>query len=456
MKSIRSQLILWQIGALLLTGGLACLLTYLLAWSAFNQVRDYGLEQIAYSVMRHDTQELLDTPSTNTDSPDSREESQDLGQFVSQIWSRDGRLIYASHSDTGPGLQTSGLHHPTWHQQSWTTITLQDGDRWIQVATTAEHRWRTFAQMAPWLALPLVLLTALLTWLIRSTVQRGLEPLNHLRQALLNRQATQLTPVATLGMPEEVEPLASTINQLLGKVDHLLMQQKQLLADVAHELNTPLAAIKLQAQLARRLPLQQQAAAWDELDAGITRAIHLVSQLLDMARFESGARPADIRTLHLSQVAREAVLQLSPLADARQADLGLACLHDPCVQGEPAALRVLLENLIDNALRYSPTGAQVDVMIDQHSGHALLQVSDNGPGIPDAHKPKALERFARLRPSDTLGSGLGLAIARQIVEQHQGTLTLLDAPGGGLCVHISLPAVTCSDEAHATAHPAYQ
>ena len=441
MSSIRSRLLIWQIGALLLASLLASALTYDLAWRGFNRLRDYGLEQIAYSVMRHDTQDWLDdTPEAPNSASKDEYNLDDKGQFVSQIWTSNGQLIYSSMEGTGPPLQAPGLRRLQWNGTHWRTFTLPDGDRMIQVATTTEHRWTAFAEYAPWLLAPMALLLALLTFLIRATVKGALSPLERLRHELGTRDAALLSPMDANNMPDEVRPLVDTLNQLLAKVDHLLTAQRQFLADVAHELNTPLAAIKLQAQLAQRAQQDHKPASLDELHAGIERAVHLVAQLLQMARLEPDAQHTQKTTVDLTHLARDRIMAFSAQADELDIDLGLDATDSPiCVSGDPNALRVLLDNLIDNALRYTPRGARVDVLLQQTYEQTILAVVDNGPGIADADKPQVLERFVRLRPADTTGSGLGLAIVRQIAQQHQAELTLTDTPGGGLTVRITWP-----------------
>lgn len=449
MNSIRARLLIWQIGALLLTSLLASALTYEMAWRGFNRVRDYGLEQIAYSIMRHDTQDWLD------DAPDAQDAtrgdgatsttrdsdpSEDLGQFVSQIWAPNGRLIYSSLTDTGPPLQQPGLHRANWDGTNWRIFTLVDRDRMIQVATTTEHRLTAFSEFIPWLLAPLGLLLVLLGFFIRTTVTGALSPLRQLRSELQSRDVTQLTPVDLADMPEEIVPLVETLNQLLAQVDNLLATQRQFLADVAHELNTPLAAIKLQAQLAQRVLSQSDEGALDELQAGIERSVHLVAQLLQMARLEPDARKSEPTAVDLGRLARDRVTAFSAQADQRDIDLGLEASPVEPVMGDPNALRVLLDNLIDNALRYCPKGARIDVRVTPATGLTVLEVADNGPGIPDSDKSRVLERFVRLRPADTTGSGLGMAIVRQIAEQHQATMQLLDTPGGGLTVRVELPS----------------
>lgn len=455
MKGIRQRLLIWQITALVITGVLASVLTYQMAWSGFNRVRDYGLQQIAYSVVRHGvrtpptkpnappptapaaepaTGASAATPSESDDDAASGDPAEDLGQFVSQIWSPKGKLIYSSIDDTGPPLQEAGMHIVDWDGESWRVYTLPDRNQVVQVAVSAAGRANRFSAMVPWLLVPLALLVLVLALLNHTTVTRALAPLDALGRDIGRREVSQLHAVQTQSLPEELVPLGEALNQLLARVEALLSGQRRLLADAAHELNTPLAAIKLQAQLARRATEQQREAALDELDQGIERATHLVAQLLQMARLEPEAREREPTGVRVDTLAARVVAALSAQAEARDIDLGLERSDVAEVWGDAPDLRALLDNLVENALRHAPPGSRVDVKVEKTDQTVALEVSDNGPGIAPEDRERVLQRFVRLNPQDSTGSGLGLAIVARIVEQHGGTLTLTDSPAGGLRV----------------------
>ncbi len=470
MNSIRHRLLFWQISALLVTAALISLLTYELAWRGFRQVRDYGLEQIAYSVVRHSARPRVPKPAVApatdassdtqaqtlgdaTDAPDETGESDeadsasDQGQFVSQIWRPNGDLVYSSHADGGPPMQADGFHRVRWNGEDWRVYSLTDKGQVVQVAATSANRASGFAELVPWLMVPLVLLVLLMGVLIHTAVSGALLPLERLRRDIGQRDVEELHAVDTAELPAELQPLANTLNQLLARVDSLLQGQRLFLADAAHELNTPLAAVKLQAQLARRAGEQDRLQALDELDQGIARATHLVAQLLQMARLEPEACTRQPEVLRLDQLAAKAVAVHSAAADARQIDLGLAPSAPASVRADPADLRVVLDNLIDNALRHTPVGSRVDVQVRTHEGEAELTVQDDGAGIPADAREQVLERFVRLNPQDATGSGLGLAIVAQIVRQQHGRLQLLDSPTGGLCVRVWLPLADAAGSA---------
>jgi signal transduction histidine kinase len=449
LNSIRQRLLLWQIGALLVTGVLVSVLTYLLAWNGFNRIRDYGLEQIAYSVVRHGVKPALVRPlmtpapevaprdqSTASDTEDNGEAVEDLGQFVSQIWDDTGQLVYSSLDNVGPPLQPTGFHVVRWEDEDWRVYTVADRRQLVQVAVTSANRAQGFADLVPWLLVPLGLLVLLLSLLIHAAVTQALLPLDQLGREIGRREVNDLHAVATHELPDELQPLASALNHLLARVDQLLSGQRQFITDVAHELNTPLAAVKLQAQLARRVSAEERSAALDELDQGIARATHLVAQLLQMARLEPDLAQRQNEVVRLDQLASQVVVAFSAQAEAHHIDLGRVGNQSATLVGDPAELRVLLNNLVSNALRHTREGSRVDVRVTQAGEEVRLEVSDNGPGIAPDQRQAALQRFVRLNPLEGHGSGLGLAIVSRIVQQHQGHLTLDETPGGGLTVHV--------------------
>ncbi len=429
MNSIRGRLLLWQISALLLTGFLASAITYLLAWDAFNRIRDYGLEQIAYSVVRHGVQYDNDEEVRN-----------DHGQFVSQIWASDGSLFFSSLNDVGPPRQEPGLHILSWENTEWRVYTLKEGGLTIQVATTSANRARRFATIAPWLLLPMGVLVVVLGLLIRAAVTRALAPLEQVRGEIGQRGVQSLHALDSRSLPDEVAPLVETLNDLLVRLDQALVSQRRFIADAAHELRTPLTAVKLQAQIARRADNEaEREAALTQLSSGVDRAAHLVDQLLGMARLEPAARQAVFAPLALDALVKRTVADVSTLAEARDIDLGVGECAALTLTGQTESLRMMLGNLLDNAVRYTPSGGRVDVELREQGGMAQLSVSDNGPGIPAAERERVFGRFQRLAGAEIPGSGLGLAIVKQVVDLHGGQITLDDAPGGGLRVEVRLP-----------------
>lgn len=429
MNTIRGRLLLWQISALMLTGLLVSVITYLLAWDAFNKLRDNGLEQIAYSVVRHGVQY-----------DDDEEVRNDRGQFVSQIWAADGSLFYSSIDDVGPPQQPPGLNVIEWKGTDWRIYALKEGGLTIQVATTSASRARRFAAIAPWLLLPLVVLVVVLGLLIRAAVGRALAPLEQVRAEIGQRGVMSLHALDARGMPDEVAPLVEALNGLLVRLDQALVAQRRFIADAAHELRSPLTAVKLQAQIASRANTEnEREAALAQLSGGVDRAAHLIEQLLHMARLEPSARQAAFAPIALDVLIKQVVANFSTQAEARDIDLGVGACAALSLTGQADSLRMLLGNLVDNALRYTPAGGRVDVELGVDNGNVVISVSDSGPGIPAAERERVFERFYRLAGSETPGSGLGLAIVRQVAVLHGGRVELDTSPAGGLAVRVVLP-----------------
>ena len=433
MNSIRRNLLKWQIGALLATGLLASLITYALAWNAFNQMRNDGLVQIAYSIVRHGLVE-------NEGDGAEEEDASDKGQFVSQIWGDDGELVYTSLDNGGPPRQKPGHHTLSWRGETWHVYTLEDGGVTIQVSNSAARHYPLFRNIGPWLLLPLTLMTAVLGGLIWLAVGRALRPLDKVRAEIMGQAVPSLRTMETKDLPAEVAPLGEALNALLQRLEQAFATERDFIANAAHELRTPLTAVRLQAQLADQArDAAQRAAALDQLRAGVDRAAHVVEQLLQMARLEPDAQQFAFAEVRLDQLAKNAVADFLPQAEDKRIDLGVGTCRPVRLSGHAESLRILLSNLIDNALRHTPAGGRIDVDVDEEDGLARLDVADSGPGIPEEFRERVFDRFFRLAGPDTPGSGLGLPIARQAARLHGGEITLGESPAGGLRVRVALP-----------------
>ena len=286
----------------------------------------------------------------------------------------------------------------------------------------------------------LLIVGAAIVWM---GITRGLSPLQQLSTEVARRTARDLTPLKLERAPREVSALVEAIDQLMGRVRDAIAVQRRFIADASHQLRTPLAVLRTQAESALR-----------ESDAGAIRQVlaqlrdhsqatsHLASQLLSLARAEPAGGPADVmETLDLAALAREACAALVPEALARRADLGFEEDGEALIQAHPVLVRELIANLVDNALRYAP-GANITVRVEaQRRANVLLVVEDDGPGIPREERSRVFERFYRLRGTKGDGAGLGLAIVREIARSHGGTVEAGDGSGGkGLRIEVCFPA----------------
>lgn len=377
---------------------------------------------------------------------------------------RDADGVLRVHSVNAPntplGDGSEGFSEREVDGQRWRVFTTRagEGDALIHVAERVEARREVATELAGGLLLPLAGALPLLALALWLAIGRGLRELEHVAGEVGRRAPDNLTPLASEAMPGEVRPLAERLNDLFGRLGRSLANERRFTADAAHELRTPLAAIRAQAQVALG------AAADDErrhalaaVVAGCDRATRLVEQLLTLARLDTV--PAASRSdCELRRLAAETLAELAPRAAAKAVELALADGPEVHVAGHEGLLRVLLRNLADNALRYGPPGSTVEIAVGTESGtavgadagsgagsgvaggQALLAVVDNGPGIPAEERGKVLERFYRVLGSGEEGSGLGLSIVRRIVELHGGRLELADGPQGrGLVVRVRLP-----------------
>jgi len=274
-----------------------------------------------------------------------------------------------------------------------------------------------------------------------------LEPLKGLTLLVKSRGVNELQPLPDQPLPDEVRPLVGALNDLLTRLGAALGRERAFMLDAAHELRTPLTALHLQmGALARAGTEAERLEATERLSAGVHRAIRLVEQLLSLSRQESRGEPAKVQVA-LDQLAREVVSELIPVSDAKSIDLGISESQSAVIIGDPDALRTLLRNLVDNAVRYTPSEGRVDVAV-QRGGtpeQAILRVVDTGPGIPPEDRSRVFDRFYRRPGTSPPGSGLGLSIVKSIATAHAATVTLESGPAGvGLAATVSFPLAPAS------------
>jgi two-component system sensor histidine kinase TctE len=311
----------------------------------------------------------------------------------------------------------------------------------IQVAETMIKRSRLtreilFGEMVPDVLIALAALV--LTWF---GIARALSPLDRLRAEIAQRSARDLSALAAVTAPREVEPMVDTLNGLLRELRAAIEAQQRFTANAAHQLRTPLAGLQTQVELALRqtAPPEMQHTL-RQLHGATIRLTHLANQLLALARAEPGGhRPDTRRTVDLRTLAQEAAGLWVPRAIAHDLDLGFDLESAP-LHGDPRLLRDLLDMLIENAIDYTPAGGHITVVTRADGGGCQLSVEDDGPGIPADQRDRVFQRFYRIPGAAGEGSGLGLAIAREIVNLHQGRIAIDDGPGErGTAVKVWLP-----------------
>lgn len=361
-----------------------------------------------------------------------------------QIFDRRGTLLLRSASAPATRLSPSdaGYSDASIDGQHWRIFSLRSEHGYlIQTGERHDMRNELTAAIALRLAYPLVFALPALALLIWLAVGRGLAPLRQITREVMRRAPDDLAPIADPRIPKEIRPLADALNALLGRLAWTLENERRFTADAAHELRTPLAALKVQAQVAMQADVEgERRHALRQVIEGTDRASHLVEQLLTLARLDHAATPPGAEA-ELRAVAAECLAQLAAMAVSKGVDLSLAEERGR-VHGDPAMLGVLLRNLVDNAIRYTPPGGAVRVAVSQDEHHVVLEVCDGGRGIPEAERVRALERFYRIAGTEESGSGLGLSIAQRIADLHHARLSLETPKGGqGLCVRVAFPQI---------------
>jgi two-component system OmpR family sensor kinase len=434
MTSIRRWLLAALLAALAVAGLAAAAATYLSARDEVDALLDEELRQVALSLRDHAVLDLTRLESVAAN-PAQR--------VLVQIWDPAFSRPYVSRiAGTGPMPRTDEGYTTVLHDgRSWRVFTLFTGRQLIQVAQPTALRTELAARTAWRLLLPVLVLLPFLGiagWWI---VGRGLAPLGRIAGAVKERSPTALTPVPTAGLPSEIQPLGTALNDLLARLDQSFTLQRRFAADAAHELRTPLTALNLQVQLAERAQTDaDRARAFERLRQGIRRATRLVQQLLTMARLDPDAATAAPAPVDAGALVASVVEDLRPLAAERS--IRLACSDDSAhatVNGSEDALRILFNNLLDNAIRYTPEGGAVSVAVVRAGESVQVLVDDTGPGIADEERERVFDRFYRGRDSAGAGTGLGLAIVSQVVEMHRGEVALEASAAGGLRVRVHLP-----------------
>jgi two-component system, OmpR family, sensor histidine kinase QseC len=417
---------------------------------------------VSFRDARHEVAEVLDAHLAQTASlisvqRDRDEDDDEVDTEHAPVLHRYGRRVMFQVWKNGTTL---GLH--SQHAPDTLLSTVRDG---FSDATIGGARWRVFStwdardralvqvgeqsyerdELATAVArnfvVPLAITLPILGLLIWAAVGRATQSLTHVNQQVASRAAENLTPLDVANAPSEIGALVMNLNHLFRRVQGLIEQERRFTADAAHELRTPLAGIRAQAQVARGSTSDtERAHALDGVIAGCDRASHAVDQMLILARLAPDAVSFQPAPVDLGTVLKTTIADLAPAALAKHIDIALTDGGAVLVSGDAGLLGILFRNVIDNAIRYSPPGTKVDVELEAGGSEARVRVNDAGPGISEEERANVGRRFYRTPGTRPAGSGLGLSIVQRIADLHRGTIRL-DAPsmGGGLQVTVSLP-----------------
>ncbi len=417
---------------MLIAIGLAGLSAYWLAQDEANELFDYQLKQVAVSLNGSNNWPIA-VIAVDEDTDEDN---------VVQAWNAQGKLLFSSNPSRAlPRYNMLGLHTETHQQKQWRIYNMLKQDLFIQVAQPVEVRDELAAGLAGRMLIPFLLLIPLLAGLIWWSVTRNLRPLQTVTSAVAARDEDSMQALDDTGLPLEIRPMVVAINQLLTRLNYSMQLQRTFIADAAHELRTPLTALKLQLELTERATTDAlRQSGFAKLHTRLNRSIHLVKQLLTLTRSESRLEAQPFTYIDLSALVENVVQDLMPVAEISRIDLRAEIGDKVTVLGQPENLTIVISNLLDNAIRYTPFLGQVRVSATLEAGHAVLRVIDNGHGIAEHERERVFDRFYRCEGTAVTGSGLGLAIVRNITEVHHATLTLSDnVSDSGLMVTIIFP-----------------
>jgi two-component system OmpR family sensor kinase len=433
IRSLRIRLILLLGVAILLATAVQFAASFEAATEEAGKLFDYHMQRMALAFQQGGFEQA--------DWYSARGPSQISFDFVIQVWGDDStRVVQSREYVILPRQGKLGYSTVTLANGEWRVYAVQTGSRTVQVAqklSTRRERAFSLALHSVWPVIPVSLLLFAAAWW---AISSALSPLNRIGRELAGRSIDSLAPVSAAGVPSEVAGLVDELNSLLGRVAHGLQSQQRFVADAAHELRSPITALKLQVQtLLRSRDDIARAQAIQRLLGGVDRASRLVEQLLALAREEPaspGTKPCE--TI-LAESMTLALADVAPLAAARQIELKVAALPDLQVIGDPDSLQILARNLLDNAIRYTPEHGIVRMSLMAGARTATLTVEDSGPGIAMADRRRVFDRFYRVPGTSPTGSGLGLAIVKAIADRHGAVVELTDSMLGGVSIKIVFP-----------------
>lgn len=404
-------------------------MTYYDAHHEVDELLDAQMGQVAQTLLAMASEYEDDDDIAELEAGDHKYQK----KFVFQIWDDAGRLLLRSrHAPLTPLATADGFTDAAEGKHRWRLYSQWDRERKLRVQVGEDHHVReeiTGHIVGRMLGLILLGLPLLGAWAWFAT-RRGLASIDVVAGQVASRAPEHLDPLTPTSAPTELRPLIEAINQLFARVEHTLDGERRFTADAAHELRTPLAAIATQAQVALRArDAAERDHAIGQLAVGARRAGHLLEQLLTLARLDpqAGLPTAAVR---LDTLAAEACADQGAVLLEKSHALDLAADQPVTVVANEAMLRVLLRNLLDNAVRYTPPGGRIRVATGLDAGQAVLEISDSGPGIAAAARQPVLQRFHRLAGQEIEGSGLGLSIVARIVELHGARLELGDGLAG--------------------------
>ncbi len=365
-----------------------------------------------------------------------------LDSVAYQVWDGQSLVIQTENAPATRMINGPGHRDGVLNGRPWRFYYRVDAVQGLDVIVGVEDDFsgdlaRIIAFRQTW---PLLAALPFIGLLIVIGVRQGLRPVRDLASQITARSPSQLSPIDSKHVPEEVKGIVNSLNGLLARLDDAIEGERRFTANASHELRTPLAAIEVQSQVAlKSQDPEERAQALRQISDSVDRATRLVAQLLTLARLDPESAGDLMTTVDLRRVVEDELAALAESALAKGLEISLDTDGPALVKGDPDGLSIMIRNLLDNAIRYTPQGGAVTATIDKTETGIRLVVSDTGPGIPESEQSNVFDRFYRMVGSTSSGAGLGLSIVRRIGELHQSELSLSEQPGGGLAVTALFP-----------------
>jgi two-component system OmpR family sensor kinase len=440
VRSIRARLLIGLLASVLAVQLIMYLLTYARIEDEIDDLFDGELERSALSAGSVAPQTFIPTRTRKVENPQEE-------MVVSVFHASEGVPAYQTHPLNGiPRSTPTGFSKRILDGREWRLFGSAVGAQFVVAAQPADVRDRAARRItlrSLWPSLGALPLAALMIWI---AVAYGLQPLVKITHDLRKRSHRDLLPLDVSRLPPDIAPLAEALNDLMGRLAGIIAAQRTFIADAAHELLTPLTALRLQAQLlARSKTPSRQQEAMAELQGGVSRTLQLARQLLTLARHDADGEGADKTPVDLASVIQRVMSIHLPLAAEKALQTEVGIQESAVVLGNEEALSILVSNLIDNSIKYTERDGRLLIRLTAASTGAELTIEDSGPGIPVEERGRVFDRFYRRRDTVVTGSGLGLAIAKEIAIRH-GASIVLESSGtlGGLSARILFHTATAA------------
>ena len=395
--------------------------------SGFAKMQEY-LDEKGLSVMYIDFEE--ETENQQTEHGHIYET-----KLAFQIWDNEGNLVVKSYNAPlePMAIKNTGFNNIILDNFNWRTFSILSSDQQYHCITAEriDVRDDLIIKISNNLFYMFIILVPALAFIMYLTIDQGLRPLQRLASQINRRSGNNLELISNDYKVTEIVTIKNALNQLLHRLKQTLAREKRITSDAAHELRTPLAAIRLHTELAKNANNEQEKnESLDQVILGVDRTTHLVEQLLNLARLEPELLVNDFTEVDLSRLIIEECALLSPLALDKKIDISFNESQIEFINGHESSLRLLVRNLLTNAISYTPTGGEINIKLCRQNQHTMLTIEDNGPGISEKDIKKVTERFYRAENHSTPGCGIGLSIVDRVVQMHQGTLQFCQADSG--------------------------